>query len=677
MDECFTLHVHHGGHFTWDPQAYVGGTVDIVDNCDPDKWSKVEIESICRDFGYTAVDKLWFKMPGVNLEQAHFHEVVDDDAAVFMTDLVKGYGDIHVFVEHPVNEPVELPVEDLKPLVVRPPGSEPKGVNEDVVYCISSDSELQSDHFYEYAEYEEDNENDDGEYRADFSQFRGHDNAETNNVDEEYRPDFSQFGGHDNAETTNVDHGEQVWARRVGKAPVVDDQVKEISEAEGSDLEEEPHMQPIDIGEDSTDSWDNQAEDDDSQPGQMGGGVMNSDYDSEELLSLDESSSSSEHCEVSSSDGETPTAEVDNSIRRSRYPIFRPVAKAENLRFEKDMLFLSPKQFKDAITDYAVHGGWGIKFVKNDLVRVRAQCQPGCKFVAYLAKVPREKSYRLKTLNMTHTCTRSYRNPRCTASYIGKKLMKRVRRQPDIRLKDIQNAVHEKYVVDISAGKASRAREKAQEAVDGAHTAQFNQLWEYCDELRRCSLGSTVLMKVHTYNDAPYQEETFCRPKKKRALEPDKPRSHRAGRVVGISKQCKTCEKLGHNKRSCKGEIGGNSSLPRSASQVSKTTKTTRRAAKDGHANSPVVGSAQPSSIDDVTTTAPPPPTDNQSNPRPKSQRKRSAVTIETLHASRNATRYMAAMRSVGRSVQVCVQGSAGGCAVQVLKWCSAGVEVV
>ena len=56
-------------------------------------------------------------------------------------------------------------------------------------------------------------------------------------------------------------------------------------------------------------------------------------------------------------------------------------------------------------------------------------------------------------------------------------------------------------VLDISAGKASRAREKAQEAVDRAHTAQFNQLWEYCDELRSCSLGSTILMKVHTYND--------------------------------------------------------------------------------------------------------------------------------------------------------------------------------
>ena len=99
---------------------------------------------------------------------------------------------------------------------------------------------------------------------------------------------------------------------------------------------------------------------------------------------------------------------------------------------------------------------------------------------------------------MEHTCSRSYRNSRCTTSYIGKKLVKKVRRQPDIKLKDIQDAVQEKYVVNISAGKENRAREKAQDAVDGAHTTQFNQLWEYCDELRRCSPGSTVLIKVQS-----------------------------------------------------------------------------------------------------------------------------------------------------------------------------------
>ena len=68
-------------------------------------------------------------------------------------------------------------------------------------------------------------------------------------------------------------------------------------------------------------------------------------------------------------------------------------------------------------------------------------------------------------------------------------------------IKDIQDAVHEKFAVDISVGKASRAREKAQDVVNGGHIAQFDQFWEYCEELRRCSPRSTMLMKVHTFND--------------------------------------------------------------------------------------------------------------------------------------------------------------------------------
>ena len=71
--------------------------------------------------------------------------------------------------------------------------------------------------------------------------------------------------------------------------------------------------------------------------------------------------------------------------------------------------------------------------------------------------------------------------------------------------------------------------------------------------------------------------------------------------------------------------------------------------AQPGSNAQPMVHRAQPNSNDDVTRSAPPPPTDNQSNPRPKRQRKRSAVTTETLNATENAARYMAAMRSARR----------------------------
>ncbi|XP_065618236.1 glycine-rich RNA-binding protein 7-like [Quercus suber] len=57
-------------------------------------------------------------------------------------------------------------------------------------------------------------------------------------------------------------------------------------------------------------------------------------------------------------------------LRMSNYPVFKPVLKAENIRFEK-ICFLTHLSNSNAITEYAVHGGWGI-IKKNDKKRVRA-----------------------------------------------------------------------------------------------------------------------------------------------------------------------------------------------------------------------------------------------------------------------------------------------------------------
>ena len=75
--------------------------------------------------------------------------------------------------------------------------------------------------------------------------------------------------------------------------------------------------------------------------------------------------------------------------------------------------------------------------------------------------------------------------------------MKKVKRQPDIKLRDIQEVVHEKYIVNICVGKDSMAREKGQEFVDGSYIEHYNHLWYYCAELRRLSPNSIVLMMTH------------------------------------------------------------------------------------------------------------------------------------------------------------------------------------
>ena len=62
----------------------------------------------------------------------------------------------------------------------------------------------------------------------------------------------------------------------------------------------------------------------------------------------------------------------------------------------------------------------------------------------------------------------------------------------------------------------------------------------------------------------PIKRRPPGRPKKKRAREPNERRGHSKG--LGIAKRCKSCGRMGHNKRSCKSEVGGNSSLPTAAS---------------------------------------------------------------------------------------------------------------
>ena len=69
----------------------------------------------------------------------------------------------------------------------------------------------------------------------------------------------------------------------------------------------------------------------------------------------------------------------------------------------------------------------------------------------------------------------------------------------------------------------------------------------------------------------PIKRRPPGRPKKKRTREA----GELAGRRVGISKQCRGCGQIGHNKRSCKGQIGGNSSIPSTTNRTTAAKKVT------------------------------------------------------------------------------------------------------
>ena len=127
-----------------------------------------------------------------------------------------------------------------------------------------------------------------------FFSFCDSDNQTFNNEDEPTEMDA-------NDQTFNIDVVvSQVGSRRVSKKLIIEHppQVFIISDGSnngdrGSGLDDEVELNHgvRDFVEDSSDSWDGKNDDDDVEPSQMGACVMNSDYESEELHSLVESSS--------------------------------------------------------------------------------------------------------------------------------------------------------------------------------------------------------------------------------------------------------------------------------------------------------------------------------------------------------------------------------------------------
>ncbi|GMY20530.1 hypothetical protein FCV25MIE_15769 [Fagus crenata] len=252
MDNLFSLVLYYGGHFVNNLHGYEGGVKTVFD-----------------------------KVPGISIEDVGLHMVNSDHDVMLITDLVPGYGEIEVYVEHIMEEPV-----------------------------INSNLEDVDDDYNDHVD-----EDDDDLY-----------DRYTDMMDDEI-PD-------QNANNRDVDNSDD-------------------------------------------DSWD--SVEDVEQPEVMGAGVLHFDYESEDLHSvgvgLNESESESE------SDGNNAevddNADVDDSAgvngrrprvesRRPTFPIFRSVARAKDIRFEIEILFTSTNQFKEAMTEYAIEGGWGIRFVKND-----------------------------------------------------------------------------------------------------------------------------------------------------------------------------------------------------------------------------------------------------------------------------------------------------------------------
>ena len=229
-----------------------------------------------------------------------FHLVVDDHDAMYMTELVRGHEEIHVYVEHLVGDPIL--VDEGEDVGV---GMQPLAVEQDIIGYYDNDDN-------NYSDDSEHDDHDGGEFYSFYDSDDMYANDQTfNNKDEPIKVDVEQVYAKRvgvglvieevNANVPIEMAASQVGLWRVGKKPIIKHppevfNISDSSDSVGSGLEDDVELNHgvKDFVEDNSDSWDGKDDDDVVEPSQMGAGIMNSDIEGDELYSLVESSSNDE-----------------------------------------------------------------------------------------------------------------------------------------------------------------------------------------------------------------------------------------------------------------------------------------------------------------------------------------------------------------------------------------------
>ncbi|XP_028052320.1 uncharacterized protein LOC114256842 [Camellia sinensis] len=175
---------------------------------------------------------------------------------------------------------------------------------------------------------------------------------------------------------------------------------------------------------------------------------------------------------------------------------FRPEFDKANFEFKIGMLFNNAIEFKDAVREYAVKGGYDVKFTKSETWKVQVSCSDGCEWRLYASNMSGENTLQIKTYKPTHTCNRSYKSRQVTSAFLASKYMNKFRTTPTWKINEFKDTVKDDCVVEISKMKCYRARKQALVQLDGTNAEQYTKLWDYAAELIRTNPGSRVDINV-------------------------------------------------------------------------------------------------------------------------------------------------------------------------------------
>ncbi|XP_047163759.1 uncharacterized protein LOC124833342 [Vigna umbellata] len=189
-------------------------------------------------------------------------------------------------------------------------------------------------------------------------------------------------------------------------------------------------------------------------------------------------------------------SDEDVRLKKGNFKKYRKDDMNKNFRFELGMEFCSLKEFKNALLEHIVLNGKEVKFVKNDLNRVRAVCKNKCGFLIMASKVGGKQTFRVKTLVGRHNCGRVFGNKSANVNWIAQVLVDRFVNVANMTVNQIIDDIKKSFSVGITAWKARKVKQIALDSLVGDGERQYGCLYDYVGELLRVKSG-TFKIKVN------------------------------------------------------------------------------------------------------------------------------------------------------------------------------------